>query len=179
MDKSTVTVKALVDGQLVDRSQTLYDTRYGPVFTSLLGLPLFPWTPTTAYAMGDANGDNFRYLNHFYETDRAQSVRELDGIERKYQGIPWVNTIAADSKGNAYYTMQGAVPDVSDAKARECGGLLNPVTFGVLGLPTLDGSRSECAWTEDPKAVVPGLMPPDQLPTLFRRDYVTNSNDSQ
>ena len=36
------------------------------MFTSLLGLPLFPWTPATAYAMGDVNADNFRYLNHFF-----------------------------------------------------------------------------------------------------------------
>ena len=72
---------------------------FGPVFTSLLGLPLFPWTPATAYAMGDANATNFRLLNHFFEVNQAQSTRELDAIERRYQGIPWVNTIAADSTG--------------------------------------------------------------------------------
>ena len=46
--------------------------------TSILGLPLFPWTPATACAMGDANAGNFRYLNHFFEINQAQSVDELD-----------------------------------------------------------------------------------------------------
>jgi hypothetical protein len=31
------------------------------MFTSLLGLPLFPWTPAKASALGDANASNFRY----------------------------------------------------------------------------------------------------------------------
>ena len=107
-----------------DRTRTLYSTRHGPVFTSLLGLPLFPWTPTSAYALGDANAANFRYLNHFFEVNRAQSVRELDGIERRYQGIPWVNTIAADSNGEAYYADIGAVPNVTNAKAAACNTAL-------------------------------------------------------
>ena len=75
MKADKVTVKALAaDGTLEDRTRTLYSTDHGPIFTSILGLPLFPWTPTTAYAMGDANAANFRYLNHFFETDQAQSV---------------------------------------------------------------------------------------------------------
>ena len=48
------------------RTRTLYSTKYGPVFTSLLGLPLFPWTSASAFSMGDVNGGNFRYLNHFF-----------------------------------------------------------------------------------------------------------------
>ena len=66
-------------GGLEDAHRTLYSTEHGPVFTSLLGLPLFPWTPLLAPTLGDANAANFRYLNHFFETDRAQSVRELIG----------------------------------------------------------------------------------------------------
>jgi acyl-homoserine-lactone acylase len=179
MERQTLTVKALgAGGELAERSRTLYSTRYGPMVTSLLGLPLFPWTPLKAYALGDVNASNFRYLNHFYRNNRAQSVREYDRIQRTIQGIPWVNSIAADSRGNAYYSMDGSVPNVSDAKARACSGLLGAVTFTVLGLPTLDGSRSECAWDEDHDAAYPGLMPASDLPRLFRRDYVTNGNDS-
>ena len=95
-DKVTVQVPGS-GGNLVPRTRTLYSTLQGPIMTSLLNLPLFPWTPLIAHALGDANATNFRYLNHFLETDMAQSVRELDAVERKYQGIPWVNTIAADS----------------------------------------------------------------------------------
>ena len=42
----------------------------------------------------------------------------------------------------------------------------------------LDGSRSSCAWDNDPDALQPGIFGPRHLPSLERRDYVTNSNDS-
>ena len=135
--KLTVEVKG---GQ--KRTRTVYETVHGPMFTSLLGLPLFPWTAASGYAMGDVNADNFRYLNHFLETNKAQSVRQYDAIQRRYQGIPWVNSLAADSKGEAYFSMNGAIPNVPNEKAQRCQTALGIVTFGQLGLPTLDGSRS-------------------------------------
>ena len=42
----------------------------------------------------------------------------------------------------------------------------------------LDGSRSECHWGSDPDAAAPGILGPARMPSLFRDDYVTNSNDS-
>ncbi|MDX6584137.1 MAG: acyl-homoserine-lactone acylase [Solirubrobacterales bacterium] len=174
-----LTVKALAtDGSLEDRTRTLYETEYGPMFTSILGLPLFPWTPTMGFALGDANYENFRYLNHFLETDRARSVRAYDRIERRIQGIPWVNSIAADRKGHAYYTMDGAIPNVPDEKATNCSGALGLTVFPLTGIPILDGSRSACNWDTDPDAVVPGIFGPAAIPRLFRRDYVENGNDS-
>lgn len=179
MEATQVTVKARnADGSLQDRTRTLYETVHGPMFTSLLGLPLFPWGPTTAYAFGDVNATNFRYLNHFLETDRAQSVREYDEIQRRFQGIPWVNSLAADSSGESYYSMGGAIPNVPNDKVASCPTALGQVTFPTLGLPTLDGSRSECEWGTAPGAAAPGLLPPDEIPRLFRRDYVHNGNDS-
>jgi acyl-homoserine-lactone acylase len=177
-DKVTVQAKQ-ADGSLKPQTRTLYSTIQGPVLTSILGLPLFPWTPERAYAMGDANAGNFRYLNHFFATDRAQSVSELDAIERRYQGIPWVNTIAADSTGKAYYADIGTIPNVSDAKSAQCAnGALAVAAKALIGLPVLDGSRSACAWDNDPDAVAPGTFGPSHEPSLFRDDYVTNSNDS-
>ena len=180
MRSQQVTVQARkADGSLEPRSRTLYSTEFGPVFTSLLGLPLFPWTPASAYALGDANASNFRLLNHFLEVNRAQSTSELDAIERKYQGIPWVNTIAADSRGSAYYADIGTVPHVTDEEVSRCNTtVLGQATFNALGLPVLDGSRSECRWGTDPDAAVPGILGPARMPSLFRDDYVTNSNDS-
>ena len=180
MRAQDVTVQARKpDGTLEPRTRTLYSTEFGPVFTSLLGLPLFPWTPATAYALGDANATNFRLLNHFLEVNRAQSTAELDAIERKYEGIPWVNTIAADSSGSAYYADIGTIPHVTDEEVRLCNTTaLGQVTFNALGLPVLDGSRASCHWGSDPDAAVPGILGPARLPSLFRDDYVTNSNDS-
>ena len=36
------------DGSLEPQTRTLYSTATGPIFNSLLGLPLFPWTPAHA-----------------------------------------------------------------------------------------------------------------------------------
>jgi acyl-homoserine-lactone acylase len=175
MTSTEVSVE-LADG--TKQTRTLYDTRWGPMLTGILGLPIFPWTPATAFALGDANAANFRYLNHFFFTDQAQSVKQLDAIERKYQGIPWVNTIAADSTGKAYYADIGSIPNVSNAKIADCNVALGTATDAALRVQILDGSRGACAWDNDKDAVAPGIFGPSHLPSLFRDDYVTNSNDS-
>jgi acyl-homoserine-lactone acylase len=177
MTEERVTVEGDPGTDADDVTRTVYSTHHGLVFTDLLGIPL-PWTPATAFTMGDANATNFRYLNHFFFANRAQSTEELDQIERTYQGIPWVNTIAADSTGEAYYADIGAIPNVPNEKASSCNSLLGVATFALLGLPVLDGSRSGCEWNTDDDAVAPGIFGYDNLPKLFRDDYVTNSNDS-
>ena len=181
MTRTKVTVESRkADGSLEPRTRTLYGTQYGPILTSIIGQPIFPWTPATAYALGDANAGNFRYLNHFFDTNMAQTVEELDGIERRYQGIPWVNTIAADSKGKAYYADIGAVPNVENDKIADCSVALGRATDAALRVQVLDGSRGSCGYgsAEAAGAVAPGILPPSRMPHLFRDDYVTNSNDS-
>jgi acyl-homoserine-lactone acylase len=178
MTKRTVTVLVRQpDGSSKPQSRTLYSTRFGPMLTSLVGIPL-PWTPTTAFTMRDANADNFRVFNHFFDVDRAKTTRQVLNILNRYQGIPWVNTIAADRKGDALYADIGAVPGVSDALAANCNTALGNATFSLVGLPVLDGSRSACEWEKDPNAIEPGLLGREHQPHLFRSDYVTNSNDS-
>lgn len=165
------------DGSIGTATRTLYATRYGPVLTSILGLPLFPWTSATAYALGDAN-HHMRYLNQFFLWNHAQSVDELFDVQKEYLSVPWVNTVAADRAGNALYSDVSVVPNVPDDKATMCSGALGLVTFAALGLPTLDGSRTECGWDTDEDAVVPGIFGPSNLPHLLRSDWVANSNDS-
>jgi len=178
MTSRTVTVQVLQpDGTVKPTSRTLYSSRFGPIFDSLEGVPL-PWTPTTAFALGDANADNFRVFNTFLEMDRARSAPQVLGILERTEGIPWVNTIVADKQGNALYADVGSIPNVSDAEAAQCNTALGAGTFKLLGLPILDGSKSACNWGTDPDAVEPGLFGPSHMPHLFRSDYVTNSNDS-
>ena len=179
MEPTTVRVKARNStGELETHSRTLYDTEFGPMFNSLLGLDLFPWTPVTAFALRDVNAENFRYLNHFAQNNMAQSVPEYDRIQRRFQGIPWVNSIAADRRGRAYYSMNGAIPNVPDSKATGCSGALGLALFPLTGIPVLDGTRTACQWGSDPDAVVPGTFGSSSIPSLIRRDYVTNGNDS-
>jgi acyl-homoserine-lactone acylase len=165
------------DGHLAPVTRTLYASRFGSIFNSLAGVPL-PWAPTTAFAFADANAHNFRIFNHFIDTDRAQSAPQELRILKRYEGIPWVNTLVADRAGHALYADIGTVPNVSDAKAQACNTGIGIGTTKLLGLPVLDGSRSACNWGNDPDAVEPGLFGPSHMPQLFRSDYVTNSNDS-
>jgi len=164
-------------GKLVDRNRALYATRHGSVFTSLLGIPL-PWTPTTAFAMGDANAPNFRYLNHFFEVDKAQSAKEVLEVLKRNQGIPWVNTIATDDAGDALYADISVTPHVTNEQAQTCNTALGQATYAALRLPVLDGSRSACEWGSDPDSLQKGTFGPSHMPYLLRKDYVTNSNDS-
>ncbi len=166
------------DGSVTNVSRTLYTTRWGPVFNEILGLPLFPWLPVQAYALADANAANFRYVNHFLETNQASSSRELLEILKRNQGIPWVNTLASDRHGEALYADISVTPNVPDDMALSCAGVLGLVTHPLLGLPVLDGSRSSCAWRNDEDAIQAGTLGPSNMPYLLRNDYVTNSNDS-
>lgn len=178
MVPTTVTIQAKqADGSLRPVTRTLYDTTYGPMLTSILGLPVFPWTPERAYAMFDAN-DQFRLLNHFFAVNQLQTVGELDALERRLQGIPWVNTIAVDSTGRAYYADIGSIPNVDEDKRLTCEPPLGVALDQAARLPVLDGSRSACAPGTAPGAAAPGILPPSRQPSLFRDDYVTNSNDS-
>jgi acyl-homoserine-lactone acylase len=158
-------------------STTLYSTRHGSVFNSILGLPL-PWTPATAFVMGDANAPNFRYLNHFFDVNMAQSSREVLSILQRDQGIPWVNTIASDDKGEALYADISVTPHVTNAQVTTCTTAVGQATFDALRLPVLDGSRSACEWGTDRDAAQKGIFGPSHMPWLIRGDYVTNSNDS-
>ncbi|HEX8101069.1 MAG TPA: penicillin acylase family protein [Solirubrobacteraceae bacterium] len=180
MKRTTVTVQARkADGSLEPRTRTLFATDQGPMVTSLVGLPLFPWTSGRAFAMFDANAGNFgRLLNHFLETNRAHSVGELDAILRRYQGIPWVNTIAADRNGDALYADIGAVPGIDDAKIAACSTAVGTALDTAQRIQVLDATRSSCDPTTEPGSPRPGIMPAARQPELIRRDYVENSNDS-
>ena len=46
-----------------------------------------------------------------------------------------MNSIAADRRGEAYYSMDGAVPNVPDSKATGCAGVLGVALFPLTGHP--------------------------------------------
>jgi acyl-homoserine-lactone acylase len=92
--------------------------------------------------------------------------------------VPWVNTIAADRSGNALYADIQVVAHVTDELAQRCNTPFGAALFEGTGLSVLDGSRVDCAWGNDPDALVPGTFGPSRMPVLTRADYVENSNDS-
>jgi acyl-homoserine-lactone acylase len=175
--KVTVLAKQ-ANGKLTKVRHTLWWTRYGPVFNNLEGIPL-AWTKTTAFALGDANANDLaRAVNTWFGFDRASSTQQMLSILKKYQGIPWVNTIATDRAGLALYADIGDIPNVSNAQAKRCDTPIGAFTFAQVGLPILNGAKTSCAWASDPGAAVPGIFGPQHEPYLLRHDYVTNSNDS-
>jgi acyl-homoserine-lactone acylase len=174
MRKRTVRVRVR-GGEM--RRHTFYETRWGPVFSfASAGLT---WGEEYAYALADVNANNFRLLNQWAQYDRAQSVRDLQRAYRRVQGNPWVNTIAADSRGNAYYADESVIPNV-DADLQSRCSTDHPLNSLLLsqGVILLDGSRVRCRWKTDRDAIAPGIIGPRGLPRATRTDYVENSNDS-
>ena len=77
------------------------------------------------------------FKQRMWELPESEKKPIIDAIEKKYLAIPWVNTIAADSKGKAYYADIGAIPNVSDAKASECNSGLGVATTSLIVWPSI------------------------------------------
>ena len=180
MTRTPVTVQVKQpDGSLAPRTKTFYDTEYGPVLTSLQGLPVFPWTPATAYALFDANAEGLgRVVSHYLDLNRARSVEDVQALLRRHQGAPFNTTVVADAAGNALFSDVGSVPNIDTDRYRGCATALGLVLDQQARVPVVDGARAACAPGEAPGAAAPGILPPDRQPSLVRRDFVENSNDS-
>ncbi|TWI48810.1 acyl-homoserine-lactone acylase [Pseudoduganella flava] len=162
------------DGSTGTRTRTLFSTEYGP----LVAVPgLLEWTPTTVYALRDANMDNDRVVTQWYEMNKARSLAELKEANLRVAGNPWNNTIAADRAGN---TLLMNVSPIANLPDDALAGCLLPqyAPLAPEGLHVLDGSRSACAWRDEAGAPQPGTVPANRLPVLERRDFVQNANDS-
>ncbi|WP_338672717.1 penicillin acylase family protein [Streptomyces sp. SCSIO 30461] len=171
------------DGTLSQVTRTLWSTRYGPITTSVQGVPL-PWV-VSAHAVRDANLDNLRALNTWFRLDQAKDVHDVVDALESTQGVPFFNTVASDRKGNALYADIQATPNITDEHARSCltetGKLLFNQTLRLPNVPPIsvfDGKRSACDWPDDPNAAAPGLLDPRKQPRLIRTDFVGNANDS-
>ncbi|MGY1503173.1 penicillin acylase family protein [Streptomyces sp. QTS52] len=175
MTRRSVTVP-VKDGTPVTRTQ--WWTRYGPVVLSPGGdLPL-PWTTTTAFALGDPNAANMRFYDTSLGFSKARGTADVLNSLDRHQGIPWVNTVAADSSGHSLFAQSQVLPRITDELAAACSTPLGKVLYPAAGVAVLDGSRAECAIGDDPDAVVPGIFGPARMPTLKDTPYVENSNDS-
>lgn len=176
MTRRTVTVDVKdANGQVTQRSRDFYGTHYGPVLATSDG-PL-AWTRGTAFAIRDANLDNARLLQLWYEMNRATSLQDVEAINRRLVGDPWSNTIAADKQGRTLYLDVTPVPNLpTDALA---GCIPAPFQrYAANGAFILDGSTARCDWRTDPAAPQAGIVAGGALPGLYRNDFVQNANDS-
>ncbi|PWK66830.1 acyl-homoserine-lactone acylase [Streptomyces sp. CG 926] len=176
MTRRSVTVPVAGGGAPITRTQ--WWTRYGPVVSDLgASLPL-PWTARTAYALNDPNAANLRGSDTSLAMGKARSVAGIQEALKRTQGLPWVNTVAADSAGATLFTQTQVLPRITDELAARCSTPLGRATYPASGLAVLDGSRGDCAIGSDPDAVQPGVFGPGKAPTLRDAPYAENSNDS-
>jgi acyl-homoserine-lactone acylase len=89
----------LPGGEVGTVTHQTWSSELGP----LLMIPGFlDWTGTQAFAFGDANRENTRFLATWWAMDRARSLGERRRAVESMPGIPWVHTIAVDAGGTAY-----------------------------------------------------------------------------
>ncbi|NRA55842.1 MAG: acylase [Gammaproteobacteria bacterium] len=172
LKKQTLQIKVLNDdGLLSDISHDFYLSKFGPLIT---WPGLMDWGDNQAYALQDANLSNTRVLQQWYAINKAKDTLSLRDSVEKIQGIPWVNTLAADDKGNALYMNQSVVPYLLKKQLTAC----EIPELAAEGLPGLKGNSSQCLWHVDPSSAQAGITPAAKMPTLLRDDFVQNSNDS-
>ncbi|MBK4736203.1 penicillin acylase family protein [Noviherbaspirillum pedocola] len=172
-----VPVDVLSNGAVTTQTRRLYKTDFG----AMLVIPTagLSWSATRAYALSDVNLTNNRFLPTWLKLGQATTVREAQSVLSQTLGIPWVNTIAADSTGEVLYADITPVPNIDTPDLTRCApspqaaALLN-----IAGLVVLNGSTAQCKWTVDPTTPVPGVIPASKLASAVRTDFVSNENDS-
>lgn len=160
------------DGSLGRTTHTFWMSEYGPLVAS----EKLPWTTKTAYALADGDADDSRYLRQLVEMGTSKDVRQLKRALANTLGLVWVNTIAADSQGEALYADYNVIPNVPRAVFESC---TKKMTFPQATLANvMDGSRSSCRWRVNAHGNDRNAMPSGDKPALITRDYVENSNSS-
>lgn len=174
MTKKMISVEVGV-GPTTTVTRDIYMSDYGPLVT----LPgTLDWTAQAAYAMRDANLDNDRVFQQWWEMNKATTMDAYREAVEGILGIPWANTVATDHAGNTYYADVTPVPYVSDAKVAACVAAPFQPLIDANSIYVLAGNTAACNWDDDPSTPHRGIFPASQLPTLLRDDYVQNSNDS-
>lgn len=158
------------DGGTRKKQRTIHMTHYGPVLIS----EQLPWTGEKVYAIRDAILDNDAAMPTYEALQTATSVADIEAAISK-QGIFFVNTIAADHHGKAFYADISSTPNLDEEMLDDC-------RTEVDGLPpfvvVLDGSDPGCEWRDDPRSVVPGNLAAEDMPRATSTRFFTNSNDS-
>lgn len=168
-EQVSVSVKG-EDGKQQSVRRDVYGSVYGPVVQWPGRLD---WTGQVAFSLRDANLQNTRVLQQWYSMNQADSLQALQQSVQRVHGIPWVNTVAVDAKGQTLYLNQSVVPYVDAPLLAQCS---DPAAG--LEMIVLDGSRSACNWKTDARAAQPGIFPAQLQPSLSRGDFVQHANDS-
>ena len=179
MTVKTVSVEVRVkSGEVKSFDRKVYFSHHGPV----ISLPGVGWTADHALVLRDANWDNDKAGPQWFAMNRARGLDEFIEAHARFQGMPFINTIAVSADGRAWYADTAATPnvrtDVLDAWKEQLKSNELIRSLGNRGMVVLDGGDPNADWLDDPAARDPGVVPYDAMPQLERSDYVFNANDS-
>jgi acyl-homoserine-lactone acylase len=179
MAESSVTVGVLGEsGGIEEVTRSVWSSHYGP----MLNLPLLGWSEQWGFTFRDANSGNDKFLAQFLGMDAAGDLDEFRRVFETENGIPWVNTLAADTHGNVWYIDASRTPALSTAgEAWLRDRLVDDPLVRLLfdnKVAMLDGSDPTCEWEDRPGSPAAGVVPFADLPQLSRDDYVANANES-
>lgn len=164
------------DGTVKTVQEDVYRTEVGYVIDA--PDKFMPWGLLSLWSIRDANAEHLRTMDSFLAMGEAKDVNDLLAKQDKWGGIPWVNTIAADRKGNALYADHSVTPNITNQQLNRCLTPIGILLSEVAGLPGLNGALPNCGWKTDPDAARPGIVGPARLPDAVRTDWVANANDS-
>ena len=183
MTSQLFTIRVLgADNNLSDLSRTLYSTHYGPMMSwNYLGQVM---------TYRDANAGNINIVPQWLAMNSAQNLDEFKQAFSDHQGVPWVNTIASDSEGNAFYIDAARTANLIPQVDAGLKAILNNPTQDDIGIAlhgawtegsgslVLDGSNPFYSWVTDPTTPVAGNVPYSAMPHMTRSDYVFNANSN-
>ncbi len=184
MTAKTVTLPVKqADGSLVNYSQKVYFSHFGPIVNLASLNSALGWSTTSAISYRDANAGNYKMLDQWLAMGRAQNKDEFKAAFAEHQGTPWVNTLMIDKAGGAHYIDGTHVPNLS---AYAEGWLRQAIATPLMaalwqdgeGSVLLPGNDSRFEWVNDPNTRFPGLVPFSRAPQQSRTDYTFNANSS-
>ena len=180
------------DGTLTKETIKLNFSRYGLLLDAgiLLGddtLKGWPNKDGKVFAIRDVAMENTRVGDTLVGMLTATSFDNFLNAIKDNLGLSFINTIAVNSNGEAFYGDYSTIPYLTDEQLLDCqpsetGKALNLSSVDILrnpaGIPVLSGNRSECDWIVDPTSPQEGLIPGEKLASIRTTQYASNSNDS-
>lgn len=178
LESVEVAVDVRGDSGLERHSRTLWFSHHGP----LIHLPGLTEDPHVVFTVRDANEHNTNTLAQWQAMATAKSMDQFIDAHRRFNAMPWVNTIAASDDGQAVYLDNSTVGALGDDAIAAWQQQLsaNPKLqqlYLAQGLVILDGSTPINDWQQT-DAPIPNTEPFDRRPRIASDAYVFNANDS-
>jgi acyl-homoserine-lactone acylase len=147
LTRKQISYKVLKDGTLVDVERTARWSEHGPVFVTDKGV----------FAVSFVGLNEFEHIDHYLAMNTAKTVDDWRAAQVKYNAVPSVNYVVADSKGGIGYFWNANMPKRVEGWDRT---------------KILPGDISETLWK--------GWEPVERLPAVIKpkSGYVVNANHS-